>query len=52
MTSSTPIVPVYRALIIVGDVLSKDEMGDLHHEIVTDTTLAEPVEIVYLIRGK
>ena len=49
MTASLPIVPVYRALTIVGNVLVKDEGGEVHHAIVVDTTLSEEVQVTYLV---
>jgi hypothetical protein len=50
LTSSTPIIPSYRGLTIAGNVLEKDEQGEVHHALVTDTTLSEEVEVVYVIR--
>lgn len=50
MTSSTPIIPSYRALTISGNVLERDEFGDVHHTVVVDTTLPEAVEVVYDLR--
>ncbi|MBK9175186.1 MAG: hypothetical protein IPM46_02380 [Flavobacteriales bacterium] len=47
MTSTVPIVPSYRALTIAGNVLERDEAGEVHHAIVVDTTLAEEVVVVY-----
>ena len=49
MTASTPIIPSYRALTIAGNVLVKDERGEVHHAVVVDTTYLEPVEIVYVL---
>lgn len=46
MTSSTPIIPSYRALTIAGNVLEKDELGEVHHALVTDTTLPDEVMVV------
>ena len=34
-------MPSYRALIISGNVLEKDELGEVHHALVTDTTLPD-----------
>ena len=51
MTSSTAVVPVYRALTVAGNVLERDEDGSMHHELVTDTTLPEVVEVVYALRA-
>ena len=50
MTSSTPIIPSYRALTIAGNVLEKDEHGEVHHALVTDTTLPDKVQVVYDVR--
>ena len=47
MTASLPIVPVYRALTIAGTVLVKDEMGEMHHAVVVDSTAPENVVVVY-----
>ena len=43
MTSSTPIVPVYRALTVAGNVMDRDEYGEVYHTCVVDTTLPEEV---------
>lgn len=40
---------MYRALAIVGNVLVKDEMGEVYHALVVDTTLPEVVTVVYSI---
>ncbi|MCB0791520.1 MAG: hypothetical protein H6595_07040 [Flavobacteriales bacterium] len=50
MTTSPYIIPVYRALTIAGNVLEKDETGDMVHATVVSTTLPEEVEVVYDIR--
>ena len=47
MTSSTPIVPSYRALTIVGNVLEKDHAGEVHHSVVVNTTLPNEVSVTY-----
>ena len=47
MTSSTPIIPTYRALTIAGTVLEKDDQGEAIHACVTDTTLPAEVEVVF-----
>ncbi len=49
MNSSTPIVPTYRALTIVGNVLDKDDKGEVHHTLVVHTTLPEEVQVTYEI---
>ena len=50
MTSSTPIIPSYRGLTIAGNVLEMDEQGEVHHALVTDTTLPDEVVVVYVLR--
>ncbi|MEZ4738008.1 MAG: hypothetical protein R2818_01290 [Flavobacteriales bacterium] len=50
MTTSTHIVPVYRALTIAGNVLDRDEDGEVYHTLVVDTTLPEAVEVVYMVK--
>jgi hypothetical protein len=47
LTTSTHIVPVYRALTIAGNVLDKDEFGEVYHTLVVDTTLEEQVVLAY-----
>lgn len=47
MTSSTPIIPVYRGLTVAGNVLDRDEYGQVYHTCVVDTTLEEVVIVVY-----
>ncbi|MBP7409375.1 MAG: hypothetical protein KA941_11515 [Flavobacteriales bacterium] len=49
MTSSTPIVPTYRALTIVGNVLQQDQDGDMHHIVVVSTTLTSNVQVTYKV---
>lgn len=51
MTSSTAIVPVYRGLTLAGNVLDRDEHGEVYHTTVVDTTLPEEVAIVYDLRA-
>lgn len=46
MITSLPIVPVYRALSIAGNVLVKNERGELYHTIVVYTTLLDEVYVV------
>lgn len=48
-TSSTFVVPVYRALTIAGNVLERDEIGDMVHATVVNTTLTEAVAVVFEI---
>lgn len=48
-TSSTPIIPVYRALTIAGNVLERDEFGDVHHVLVMHTTQQGAAEIIYTL---
>ncbi|HRO98949.1 MAG TPA: hypothetical protein PLN54_05890 [Flavobacteriales bacterium] len=50
MTSSTPIIPVYRGLTLVGTVLGRDEHGEVYHTYVADTTLPDMVEVVYEVK--
>ena len=50
MTTSTPIIPVYRALTIAGNVLDRDEYGEVYHTLVVDTTLPDAAEVVYLVK--
>lgn len=57
MHTSPYVVPVYRAMTIVGTALSRDENGDMVHTTVTSTTLPEDlgaaasvVSVVYLLR--
>jgi hypothetical protein len=50
LTSSTPIVPVYRALTVAGNVLDRDEYGEVYHTCVVDTTLPDEVEVVYEVK--
>jgi hypothetical protein len=50
LTSSTPIIPVYRGLTFVGSVLDRDEHGEVHHTCVVDTTLPDAVEVVYEVK--
>lgn len=50
MTSSTPIIPIYRGLTVAGNVLDRDEYGQVYHTCVVDTTLPEKVEVVYLVK--
>ncbi len=47
MDPSPVIIPVYRAVTIVSTALSRDRDGDMAHIIVTDTTLTEPVTVVF-----
>ena len=50
MTSTSPIIPVYRGLTVAGNVLERDEFGQVYHTCVADSTLPEEVEVVYDIR--
>jgi hypothetical protein len=50
LTSSSPIIPVYRGLTVAGNVLDRDEYGQVYHTCVVDTTLPEPVEVVYMVK--
>ncbi|MEO8589539.1 MAG: hypothetical protein ABI432_09235 [Flavobacteriales bacterium] len=50
MTSTyTPIVPVYRAVTIVATVLRRNRAGESCHVLITDTTLPDTVEVVYVL---
>lgn len=49
MSTSSLVVPTYRALTFAGNVLQKDAHGDMHHAVVVDTTLPEVVEVVYVL---
>ena len=40
-------IPTYRAITIVGAVLSRDDEGEMVHALVIDTTLPEEVEVLY-----
>lgn len=51
MTTTPFIIPVYRALTIAGNVLERDEEGDVYHTCVVDTTLAPFVEVTYDLRA-
>ncbi len=48
--SYTTIVPVYRAVCIVATALTRDAAGESRHILVTDTTLPEQVEVVYVLK--
>jgi hypothetical protein len=50
VTSSTPIIPVYRGLTVAGNVLDRDEYGEVYHTLVVDTTLPDAVEVVYRVK--
>lgn len=50
MTTSTPIIPVYRGLTVAGNVLDRDECGEVYHACVVDTTLPQKVEVAYLVK--
>jgi hypothetical protein len=50
MTSSTPIIPVYRGLTVAGNVLDRDEFGEVYHTCVVDTTHPEVVDVVFDLR--
>ena len=44
-------MPVYRALTIAGNVLERDEFGDVHHVLVMHTTSELPAEVIYRMVG-
>ena len=50
LTTSTPIIPVYRGLTVAGNVLDRDEYGQVYHTCVVDTTLPDAMEVVYLLK--
>lgn len=50
MTSSVPIIPVYRGLTVAGNVLERDEYGEVYHTCVAVTTLPDQVQVVYLVK--
>lgn len=50
MTTYTPIIPIYRGLTVAGNVLDRDEYGEVYHTCVVDTTLHEEVEVVYEVK--
>lgn len=35
---------------MAGNVLDRDEYGEVYHTLVVDTTLETPVEVVYLVK--
>jgi len=51
LTSSTPIIPEYRGLTVAGNVLDRDEFGQVYHTCVVDTTLGDPVQVSYDVRA-
>jgi hypothetical protein len=50
LTSTVPVVPTYRALTIAGNVLERDEQGEVRHALVADATLPGAVVVVYELR--
>lgn len=50
MVVEPPIIPVYRALSISGNVLEKDQFGLVYHAIVSDTTLEVEIEVVFHLK--
>lgn len=50
MTTTVPVVPTYRGLTIAGNVLERDEEGEVHHALVTDATSPDPLQPVYELR--
>ncbi len=44
-------MPVYRALTIAGNVLERDEFGDVHHILVMNTTSEIASEVIYRVVG-
>lgn len=47
MRTSPYVVPTYRAITIVSTALSRDIEGEMVHALTTDTTLPQPVEVVF-----
>ncbi len=50
-TSATPIIPVYRALTIAGNVLERDQFGEVYHVLVVHTTSEGTAEVNYRLIG-
>ena len=50
MVTGAYIIPVFRAVTIVGTALSRDNDGDMSHITVTDTTLDELVIVMYEVK--
>ncbi len=42
---------MYRALTIAGNVLERDEFGEVHHVLVTHTTSEIRSEVTYRVIG-
>ena len=49
MPDAPALIPVYRALTIVGNVLRIDRKGVAHVPFRSDTTIGEPVEVVFIL---
>jgi len=49
LSTRSPIVPVYRALTIAGNVLDRDEQGMVYHTVVVDTTMTGHCEVRYTV---
>ena len=49
LTSSSPIIPVYRGLTVAGNVLDRDEYGQVYHTCVVDTTSEHVAEVSYVL---
>jgi hypothetical protein len=45
-SSSSPIIPSYRGLTVVGRVIERDATGDMVHRVVSHTTHG-PCEVTY-----
>ncbi|HQW40339.1 MAG: hypothetical protein IPO87_12155 [Flavobacteriales bacterium] len=50
MTSSTLIIPEYQGLTIAGNVLDRDELGEVCHTVVIHTTHRGEVEVVFWLK--
>ncbi|HQW86667.1 MAG TPA: hypothetical protein PLH93_05750 [Flavobacteriales bacterium] len=49
MHAPAAVIPVYRALTIVGNVLRIDRDGMAHVPFRSDTTIGAPVEVVFIL---
>ena len=49
MHAPAAVIPVYRGLTIVGNVLRIDRQGRAHVAFESDTTAGEEVEVVFVL---
>ncbi|MBL8009669.1 MAG: hypothetical protein JNJ64_03595 [Flavobacteriales bacterium] len=49
MPDAPALIPVYRALTIVGNVLRIDRRGMAHVPFQSDSTTGGPVEVVFIL---